>query len=218
MRNADGQGKCGEVGRVAAWFRVGIAGTALAVALSGCHLGTPAGNPLAGGPPPLENPLFVPAVDRELLWSQVVDTVDNYFKIQREDRVRQVGDALLEGRIDTFPQDGATVLEPWRKDSTPGFEKWHATFQSLRRRATVRVLPATGGYLVEVNVAKELEDLDRPEHAAVGRSVTPQDSLADAPETKFAAGERVSLGWIPLGRDVSLEQRILAEIRARTTP
>src|SRR5207237_10578805 len=119
----------------------------------------------AAAPPPLENPLFVPPVDRECLWNQTVDALDDYFHIEREDRVRVVAGVLTEGRIDTFPTIGSTLFEPWRIDSTPGYEKLHATFQSIRRRATIRVIPVEGGYLLDVVVQKELEDLDKPENA-----------------------------------------------------
>ena len=67
--------------------------------------------------------------------SQAVDAVDDYFRIEREERVRLIGGVLTEGRIDTFPIIGSTIFEPWRKDSTPGYEKVHATLQSIRRRA-----------------------------------------------------------------------------------
>src|SRR4051794_13544809 len=51
-------------------------------------------------PGPVQNPLFIPAVDREFLWNQTVDAVDDYFRIEREDRVRLIGGVLTEGWID----------------------------------------------------------------------------------------------------------------------
>jgi hypothetical protein len=180
--------------------------------LSRSQLQGQGGVPQAG----LENPMFVPATDRDVLWDQVVDAVDDYFKIQKEQRVRVVGDILLEGRIDTFPTDGSTFLEPWRKDSTHGFEKLHATLQTLRRGATVRVHPAQGGFLIEVVVQKYLEDLERPEHATSGHMPTSeQQSLRQ--DTRVNADTPMMLGWIPIGRDIALEQRILGDIRDRTT-
>jgi hypothetical protein len=168
-----------------------------------------------GGPPPaMENPMFVPAMDREFLWNQAVDAVDDYFRIEREERVRLIGGVLTEGRIDTFPITGSTVFEPWRKDSTPGYEKIHATLQSIRRRGTVRVIPTEGGYLLDVSVQKELEDLDKPEHATAGGATLRHDGSIVRQEG--ASGRySVTLGWIPLGRDATLEQRILADLRAR---
>jgi hypothetical protein len=171
--------------------------------------------PVEGGASvPLENPLFVPAMDREFLWNQTVDAVDDYFRIEREERVRLIGGVLTEGRIDTFPTTGSTLLEPWRGDSTPGYEKWHATLQSIRRRAIVRVIPSEGGYLVDVQVLKELEDLDKPENATAGGATLRHDGSLVRQEG--AAGRfSHTLGWIALGRDASLEQKILADLAGR---
>jgi hypothetical protein len=162
----------------------------------------------------LANPLFLPPVDREFLWNQSVDALDDYFRIEREDRVRLIGGVLTEGRIDTFPTIGSTLFEPWRTDSTRGYEKLHATLQSIRRRATLRIIPVEGGYLLDVVVQKELEDLDKPEHATAGGATLRHDGTLvrqEGPPGRFS----VTLGWIPIGRDVALEQRILADISAR---
>src|SRR5438132_11782156 len=119
---------------------------ALGVLASGCaRFRLPLGHNLLAGPGPIQNPMFVPAQDREFLWNQTVDAVDDYFRIEREDRVRLIAGVLTEGRIDTFPTIGSTLFEPWRTDSTMGYEKLHATLQSIRRRATVRVIPVDGG-------------------------------------------------------------------------
>lgn len=181
-------------------------------ALSGCGAFR---NPFAAQTPSiLSNPLFVPAMDREFLWNQTVDAVDDYFRIEREERVRLIGGVLTEGRIDTHPTIGSTLLEPWRIDSTPGYEKLHATLQSIRRRGTVRVIPTEGGYLLDVQVLKELEDLDKPENATSGGATLRHDGSLVRQEG--AAGRySVTLGWIPLGRDLTLEQRILADLQAR---
>jgi hypothetical protein len=162
----------------------------------------------------VENPLFVPAMDREFLWNQCVDAIDDYFRIQTESRVRLDAGILTEGQIHTYPTTGSTWLEPWRTDSTRGYEKWHATFQSIRRRATLRVIPTEGGYLIDVYVLKELEDLDKPENATAGGATLRHDGTLVRQEG--AAGRySVTLGWIPLGRDMTLEQQILADLQAR---
>lgn len=165
--------------------------------------------------PGLQNPMLVPLPDRDLLWEQVIDSLDDYFVIQREERVRQVGDVLLEGRIETFPVGGATLLEPWRRDSTPGPERLQATLQSIRRRAVVRVTPTGGGYLIDLAVYKELEDLAGPQHATVGQARVRHETTLNRNEEEVGA-DLFTLGWISLGRDVSLEQRILHDIRDRT--
>lgn len=171
-------------------------------------------NSSLAGPGGIENPLFIPPVDRELLWNQTVDAVDDYFRVEREDRVRMIGGVLTEGRIDTFPTIGSTLLEPWRGDSTLGYEKLHATLQSIRRRATVRVIPIDGGSLLDVVVQKELEDLDKPEHATAGGATLRHDGTIvrqQGPPGRYS----ITLGWIPIGRDITLEQKILADVAAR---
>jgi len=173
------------------------------------------GAALYGAPAgPVENPLFVPPLDPEFVWNNLVDAVDDHFRIEREERVRLIGGILTEGRIDTYPTIGSTLLEPWRGDSTPGYEKMHATLQSIRRRATVRLIPSEGGALVDVVVQKELEDLDKPEHATAGNATLRHDGTLvrnEGPPGRFS----VTLGWIPIGRDASLEQKILRDIQCR---
>jgi hypothetical protein len=161
------------------------------------------------------NPLFLPVADPEILWGQLLDVLDDDFRVQREDRVRVVGDLMLEGRIETFPTVGSTVLEPWRGDSTRGFERWHATLQSLRRRASVRVIPADGGFLVDMTVHKELEFLNQPENATVERVPMREDGPPSSRGDTVGATAATTMGWIPVGRDVSLEQRLLRALQAR---
>jgi len=170
----------------------------------------------SGAPPGLMNPLFVPLNDHELVWNQTVDAIDDYFKIEREERIRLVGGVITEGRIETVPTTGATLLEPWHGDSTPGFQRWLATLQSIRRRASVRVMPVSGGYSIEVAVFQELEDLDRPEHSTVGNSTLTYETSMQRNRRDAAPGP-ITLGWIALGRDVTLEQKILADLQARLT-
>ncbi len=188
------------------------------------------------GPPPVhwENPALVPVVNRDFVWDQIVDVVDDYFRIEREDRVRLVGDVQTVGRIDTVPEVGSTLLEPWRSDSVNFNERLESTLQTIRRRALVQVVPAEGGFLVDVAVYKELEDLKSPEMAATGRAVIRDDGSPDrfsdesgsaaaagsSPPPATRAGgpygpQPTMLGWIPLGRDAALEQRIIGQIMAR---
>ncbi len=168
------------------------------------------------GPAPvaIENPLFVPPVDPEFIWNQAVDVVDDYFQIEREDRMRVINGVLTEGRIDSHPTLGSTVLEPWRQDSTPGYEKVNATLQTIRRKAVVRLIPSGGGYLLDVTVFKELEDLSKPVDATAGSAAVRHDGSYARVEGPTARAP-VLLGWIPLGRDFTLEQRMLADLRAR---
>lgn len=180
----------------------------LLLAVSGCL----SGPPIVAVVQP--NPLPIPAGDTDFVWEQLIDVVDDDFRIQHEERVQQFGDFAVQGRIDTFPETGATYLEPWRKDSVGRFERTESTLQTIRRRAVLRVIPNEGGFLIDVAVYKELEDLPQPEHATASAATLRFDSslrrLSDP-----VGGQPVSEGWIPLGRDVQLEQRMLAKIRSR---
>jgi hypothetical protein len=162
------------------------------------------------------NIIAVPVVDEELAWDQIADVVSDYFSIAREQRARR-GEVNCEGCIETAPQDGATWLEPHRRDSVGEFNRWESTFQTIRRRAVVRVIPDAAGYLVEVVVEKELEDLPRPEHATAGAATFPHDGSLPSRRSGSASRTRTSPRWIPLGRDPPLEQRMLADIHARLT-
>lgn len=163
------------------------------------------------------NPLFVPVSNPDLAWEQMVDVVDDYFRVQRENRVQTVGNVITEGRIDTFPQVGATWLEPHRPDSVGWDNRWESTFQTIRRRAVLRVIPQQGGYLVDVVVNKELEDLPRPENSTAGAATFRNDNSLPSRLKESVSRTRFSETWIPLGRDPWVEQQLLAEIRARLT-
>ena len=162
------------------------------------------------------NPVVLPPAEDSFVWLQVVDVVDDFFHIRSEQPVQNRGDIILDGRLETSYRPGASISEPWRKDSTSGFERLQSTFQSIRRKATVTVRPDGAGYELEVVVQKELEDTDRSQYATEGASaarrdvaiVRTEDGIDDTPRT---------LGWIPLGRDESLEQVILQDILGRIT-
>lgn len=160
------------------------------------------------------NPLAVPLLDRWLVMEQISDELDDYFRIFREERIRMHDGILSEGRIETHPKIGSTLLEPWRRDSLVGFERLHATLQTVRRFAKVRVVPTGDHYLVDLQVFKELEDLQQPVGSGVSGTILRHDSSLDIDQGNPQLTEN-NLGWIPLGRDILLEQQILGNIQAR---
>jgi hypothetical protein len=184
--------------------------------------------PIGPGAPTtlLANPLRMPVGDRDFAWDQIIAVVEEYFKIEHEDRVRLAGDLLTEGRIDTYPLIAATLLEPWNGDSVTFDDRLRCTLQSKRRRCYVRVIPEQASYLVEVVVLRELEDLPRPLMATAGTAVfdkvNGQDrvqpealpSLSESPGAINKPAPRVG-GWIPEGREIDLEQIMLAKMQAR---
>jgi len=163
---------------------------------------------------PVQNPLTVPMVPRALVMDEVSDEIDNYFRIVREERVRMVEGVLTEGWIETLPRVGATILEPWRGDSVPGFELAHASLQTVRRFAKVRIIPTGNSYLIDLKVYKELEDLDQPQAANIRGTWNRHDNSLDAdrPTDHDQPDEK---GWIPMGRDMDLENVILKNIQSR---
>ena len=187
------------------------------------------GGPMLPGPPPTpQNSVVIPPLDAEAVWATMVDVADDYFKVQSEQRVVFAGGVPTEGRIDTFPQTGATILEPWRGDSVGWRERWESTLQSIRRIGTMRLIPDPAGWRVEVVVDKELEYLPRPMRAtAGGASFRNDDSLYRYGTPLPTLGQQVgdqprpvsaptpNAGWIPLGRDPLLEQRMLGKLLAK---
>jgi hypothetical protein len=198
---------------------IGFGGAALAALAACCALGcrgaiAPAVAPVDHVLLTVNNPLYVTGGDREFIYNQAVDAIDDYFKIRSERRLKLVGGIVTPGRIDTFPVIGATLLEPWRSEFALDRETSLNTLQTVRRFAVVEILPDGGGYLISVNVLKELEDLDQPQASTLGRSATRYDSSLKR-TAEVIEREPATLGWIPLGRDISLEQRILADLQAR---
>jgi hypothetical protein len=173
---------------------------------------------LPAGPealPQLPSAISVPVANEEWAWDQITDVVSDYFPIAAEQPARGAAEVPSEGRIDTAWQDGATWLEPHRGDSVGSFNRWESTFQTIRRRATLRVIPLGAGYTIEAIVDKELEYLPHPERATAGAAVFRNDGSLPSRRDDAVSRTRSSPIWLPLGRDPALEQRILADIRAR---
>jgi hypothetical protein len=172
-------------------------------------------------PPPVEvpvsNPTRIGPVDPEFLWFQIVDSVDDYFKIKNEQWVRRDNVQWLEGRLTSYPQVSGTCLEPWKNDTKRGFERLQSTVQTIRRTATVRVTPDEAGYTIEVNVLKEKEDVDQAQASTVGSAAQRTDGTIvrglDNQQRQFP----VTLGWFEIGRDAELERQIMQGILGRVS-
>lgn len=176
------------------------------------QFGLPSGPDLSAGVP---NPLSVPVTDDAYAWGQLADVVSDYFPIAREQRARR-GEVFSEGFIETAPQGGATWLEHHRGDSVGAFNRWESTFQTIRRKALVRVMPGATGYHIEVIVEKELENLPQPQRATAGAASFQNDQSLPSSRSRDGLGRlQPTVQWIRVGRDVALEQRMLADIHAR---
>jgi hypothetical protein len=176
---------------------------------------------LAGMPPPpievpVANPANIGEIDPDFLWRMIVDTVDNHFRIDSEQPVRKDSVNWLEGRLTTFPEISGTSFEPWRRDTSMGFERLQSTFQTIRRTATVRVVPEPTGYQISVEVIKEQEDVDQSQYAAAGAAAQRHDGTIVRNQNQIRQLP-ITLGWYEIGRDRDLERRLMEGILGRIT-
>ena len=63
-------------------------------------------------------------------------------------------------------------------------------------------------------VEKALEDVDRPAQGTPGSAVPRHDGSLLRLQDQVGRQSK-TLGWIPMGRDLALEQEILRELNAR---
>lgn len=164
--------------------------------------------------PTANNPIFVEAYDHDFLWSVLVDVVDSHFEVAREIPVRLYDNVLTEGRLDTKPKIGASLMEPWHADSVGIRERYDCTLQTIQRRVVVRVIPEIGGYLIEAIVYKELEDNKNPLNAASTVANLRFEDNVDSFASRIDVDPNVH-GWIMIGRDTAMEERLLLEIAYR---
>lgn len=166
------------------------------------------------------NPAFVPVANREFFWNTLVDVIDDSYTIDKEERVRLVFDpqtgqnTLTDGQIVTHFEISAGWLEPWRTDTASFYDKLESTLQSMRRRAVVHVAAAEGGYMVEVNVFKDLEDVQTPMFAPASAGTLRYDTSQRHTEN-IVTQQPVVTGWIPQGRDPAAEQYIINQLMSR---
>jgi hypothetical protein len=182
----------------------------LAAGLTGCTSGpsswqVPSFAQMFAPPPVLPNPLPVPAGDIEVVWNKTVAEVNKHFPIVSENRLARTirTDSVMTGAL----------IEPWTQDAVTFRDRLEATLQTIRKFAVVHIDPApTGGFLVKVEVNKELEDMTKPANQPAGRAAYYNDFPVNRTRDVVSTVP-TPLGWIYVGRDTNLEQRILAEIR-----
>lgn len=214
-------------------MRKAIAAAMIAAAFGGCQAG-PEYDPQYACPPgyvnvapqpnrapaaPVQqvvysNPVFIPITDPQCAWETVVDVTDDYFRIEHEEPIRVAGNCVTDGNLTTFPSVSPTWFEPWRHDTVDHAQRVENTLQTMRRWGTVHVTQAQGGYMVEVVVFKELEDVVRPEHATAGAATFRFDDTLTG-IVNPVGGERITEGWISRGRDTAMEQYMISHLLAR---
>jgi hypothetical protein len=188
---------------------ISLLGAGVALLAGGCAVGPLQDNPMLLGPRPTgtENPVYLPngPASYNLVFTKVLDLVDDYFpEIAYANR--------YDGRIESFPRIAPGLGEPWKPGSPDFYQRTLATLQTIRHRAIVTISAADdGGFFVDVKVFKELEDIPAPTRAtasaAAFRSESPLERQYEViDETSFETA------WIPIGRDLRLEQEILTRI------
>lgn len=177
-----------------------LAAASLALPLLGCA---------SSRPQVATNPILVRAQHADGAWEAAINVVHDYFEIEREHRF--VGSQ--PGVIETKYKVGASLLEPWHLD-THGLEsRVESTLQSIRRRAFINVAPTQGGFLVGVEVFKEIEDLPGVANNTAG-GATFQQSNPLRRDLDLVVGQSAPPGWVLLGRDELLEQEMLRRLQA----
>lgn len=156
------------------------------------------------GTVPLTNPIHVQSTSYDLVWEKTVDVLHQYqFAILRENR--------LSGEIETDYKTGASLLEPWHRDAANLKERTEGTMQSLRRKLLVHITQVDNGYLVSVEAFKELEDLAGLAANSPGDATFPQSAPLER-ELNQVVGQTTPSGWVAKGRDLALEQSVLASL------
>ena len=181
----------------------------LALSAAGCAVGPLLENPLlvrTSKVVPLENPVYVPQgpLAYARLFDKCIDVVDDYFEIAYASR--------YDGRIETFPTTAPGIEQPWKPGSPDCYQRLYAFCQSIRHRAIVLITTADdGGYFIDVKVLKELEDLPQPARSTAGAATF---RLQPTIQREFEVIEPTfyQAGWIPIGRDLKLEQVLLERI------
>lgn len=181
-----------------------------AVLAQGCATGPLLDNPALLAPPPgvcVENPLYVPLGPQSYgaVFEKSLDVLDDYFEISYANR--------YDGRIITFPRIAPGLEQLWKPGDPDFDQRLEATLQTIRHRAEVLIQAADdGGFFVRVTVYKELEDLPRPMRSTAGAASFRSDNSV---ERQFEVIDPTVFesNWIPMGRDVPLEQAILQRLK-----
>jgi hypothetical protein len=189
----------------------------IAVAASSCAALPPVSNAPAGvastgtATGPIANPIFVAAnsgnPESDLFVNErAADVLARYnFEVDTTNQV--------EGTIATRYKVGSSILEPWHRE-TIGFDnRMESTLQSIRRKVLVHFVRVEGGYLVSVEALKEIEDVTAPTPNSPGGS-TFSPNYPIRRDLSQVLGQASPPGWIPLGRDATLEQDMLCRLQA----
>jgi len=144
--------------------------------------------------------------DFEQLWQTGLEVLRRYnFRPDRQDR--------RAGVITALPTTSAQWFEFWRPGVHGDFEAAEANLHTVRRQATIRILPAAEQGQLYVSV-----QVDVYRYAAPERQVTTASGALQifGERLPTAEGRMEPLTeasyWVPLGRDGRLEDELLRRI------
>jgi hypothetical protein len=187
------------------------ASVALVALASGCMQGPLLENPLpfANMAPTIveKNPVWVPLGPPAYaaVFERVFDALSDYYDIEYSNR--------YAGMIRTYPKVSPGLEQPWKPGSPDFSQRLLATLQTIRSYAIVQIQTAEdGGFFVDVKVYKELEDLPRPIRSTAGAAAFRSDETVERQQT-VVEPTMIEANWIPIGRDVKLEQVLLQKIK-----
>jgi hypothetical protein len=194
--------------RPAFWMSWGMGMTLLC---SGCMSGPLLDNPARVGTTAQScpNPVYLPHGPGAYgdVFEHVLNVLSRYCEIAYSNR--------YDGRIEAFPKTAPGLERLWQPGSPDFAQRLHATLQSIRYRILVAITPADdGGFFVDVKVFKELEDLPNPAYALAGGAAFRSDPTVER-QFEVIEADVVDSHWIPLGRDLKLEQVILHRLTCR---
>ncbi len=175
----------------------------------GCSTGPLLENPVFVRPdrvPVQQNPVYVPQgpLSYAKVFDKVLDTLDSFWEIGYANR--------YEGRIETLPAIAPGLEQPWKPGSPDFYQRLYAYLQTIRHRCIVLITTADdGGYFIDVKVLKELEDLPIPISSTAGMASFRNPTTV---ERQFEVIEPAvyEYNWIPIGRDLALEQVLLQRL------
>lgn len=186
---------------------------ALGSAACGCATAPPLDNPvpIRQNAECTENPILVsPGVPTTNSYKEVfekcVDILDDYFEIREANP--------YAGRIVVHPRIAPGFEQVWKAGNPNARERLLATFQTIRQTAIVEIRTGErGGYLVSVEVMKEMEDLPRPILARVGNAVFQETPTVERQVEVVGPASSPERSWFKVGRDFAFEQLLLQRIR-----